>query len=75
MTFILITCYHRVMSTKQRTSKRPTEIGTLVGVRLQDEALTLLDNWRRKQPDLPNRPEAMRRLMIFAIKQWGKQEK
>ena len=39
----------------------------LVGVRLQKEPLAKLDEWRRNQPDLPNRPEALRRLMEKAL--------
>jgi hypothetical protein len=27
-----------------------------------------LDDWRRKQDDLPNRPEAMRRLVDLGLK-------
>ena len=38
------------------------------------EFLARLDQWRRKQPDLPNRSEAIRRLVEQALKQ-GKREK
>jgi hypothetical protein len=31
-------------------------------MRLSDEFLERLDKWRRKQPDLPSRAEAIRRL-------------
>jgi hypothetical protein len=41
--------------------------GTPIMVRLQDEALAELDAWRRKQSDLPTRPEALRRLMDKAL--------
>jgi len=34
----------------------------MVGARLQPELLKQLDDWRRAQPDLPSRPEALRRL-------------
>jgi hypothetical protein len=47
--------------------KRPEEPGVLVGVRLQPEPLAKLDAWRKKQKDLPNRPEALRRLMAKAL--------
>ncbi|WP_256375333.1 hypothetical protein [Bradyrhizobium sp. Ec3.3] len=32
------------------------------------DALQNLDDWRRKQPDLPGRPEAIRRLVEIALK-------
>lgn len=34
----------------------------MVSTRLQPELLKRLDEWRRRQPDLPSRPEALRRL-------------
>jgi len=42
--------------------------GTLVGVRLQPASLASLDAWRKKQPDLASRPEAIRRLREVALK-------
>jgi hypothetical protein len=42
--------------------KRPGQTGEMVSTRLQPELLTRLDDWRREQPDLPSRPEALRRL-------------
>jgi len=42
--------------------------GELIGVRCQAELLAAIDEWRRKQSDLPNRPEAMRRLIEQALK-------
>ena len=44
---------------------RAPETGTLVGVRLQTGELTTIDAWRREQPDLPSRPEAIRRLLAL----------
>ena len=32
------------------------------------QAAEALDNWRRKQSDLPSRPEAVRRLLADALK-------
>ncbi len=40
----------------------------LIGVRCQAELIAAVDEWRRKQPDLPTRPEAMRRLIEQALK-------
>ena len=31
------------------------------------KAVEILDDWRRNEPDVPGRPEAMRRLMHFGI--------
>jgi hypothetical protein len=46
---------------------RATEIGTLVGVRMQAPQLAALDAWRKNQDDLPTRPEAVRRLLEGAV--------
>lgn len=54
-----------VKSTRVNTNtrkKRPLQAGQMVGTRLQPELLKRLDEWRRTQPDLPSRPEALRRL-------------
>jgi hypothetical protein len=48
--------------------KRPEVTGDLVGVRIQPEMAKELDDWRRKQADLPNRPEAIRRLVELGLK-------
>jgi metal-responsive CopG/Arc/MetJ family transcriptional regulator len=48
--------------------KRAPVTGDLVGVRLQPEMAKEIDNWRRKQADLPNRPEAIRRLVEIALR-------
>jgi hypothetical protein len=37
-------------------------------VRLQPELAAPLDDWRRQQPDLPSRAEALRRLAELALK-------
>lgn len=48
--------------------KRPEGTGDLVGVRVQPEMARELDDWRRKQDDLPGRPEAIRRLVELGLK-------
>jgi hypothetical protein len=48
--------------------KRPDATGELVGVRLQPNVAKQLDDWRRKQEDLPGRPESIRRLLELAFK-------
>lgn len=52
---------------------RPKTTGELVGVRVQPEMLGKLDGWRRKQDDLPGRPEAIRRLVELGLKAKAKQ--
>lgn len=50
------------------TVGRPaTGIGTPVQVRLQDSIRDAVDDWRREQPDIPGRPEAIRRLVELAL--------
>jgi hypothetical protein len=39
-----------------------------VTVRMTVDALHTLDDWRRKQEDLPGRPEAIRRLVEIGLK-------
>ena len=39
-----------------------------VTVRMAAEPLGNLDDWRRKQDDLPGRPEAIRRLVEIGLK-------
>jgi len=41
----------------------------LVGTRFQPALLAAIDEWRKQQPDLPTRPEAVRRLVDVALKQ------
>jgi hypothetical protein len=56
-----------------KTPKRRAAVtGDLVGVRVQPEMAKELDNWRRKEPDLPGRPEAIRRLVELGLKAKGK---
>jgi hypothetical protein len=43
-----------------------------VNVRLAVTSLQVIDDWRRKQDDLPGRPEAIRRLVELGLKVKGK---
>jgi hypothetical protein len=43
-----------------------------IGVRVDPEFLKLIDQWRKKQDDLPGRPEAIRRLVEIGLKAKGK---
>jgi hypothetical protein len=47
---------------------RANVVGTPVMIRFQPELLAYLDKFRREQPDLPNRPEAIRRIIEAARK-------
>jgi hypothetical protein len=47
--------------------KRPDQPGTFVGTRIQPDLLAQIDAWRRAQPDLPSRPEALRRLAVRGL--------
>lgn len=49
--------------------QRSTSAGTLVGTRFQPALLAAVDEWRKEQPDLPTRPEAVRRLVELGLKQ------
>ena len=47
---------------------RAAATGTPVLVRLQPPGIEAVDNWRRKQADIPGRPEAIRRLVELGLK-------
>jgi hypothetical protein len=46
-----------------RKKVRHDEVGTPVYLRLQSDTLQLLEQYRRSQPDLPSRQEAIKRLI------------
>jgi hypothetical protein len=53
---------------KKKRGPAPTEVGTLIGVRLRGAALASVDAWISKQPrPRPSRPEAIRRLLGEAL--------
>jgi hypothetical protein len=47
--------------------KRAAATGDPVLVRVQPDMARMLDDWRRKQDDLPGRPEAIRRLVELGL--------
>jgi hypothetical protein len=53
--------------TKKRRGPAPTGKGTLVGVRLQPDALAEIDGWIAEQGATLTRPEAVRRLVDAAL--------
>lgn len=46
---------------------RPPVDTTALTLRLHANVLRQIDDFRREQPDLPNRPEAVRRLLRSAL--------
>ena len=54
--------------TKKSPGRPKTGIGTQIGMRWHEPDLKLIDNWRRQQADLPDRPQAIRRLVELALK-------
>ena len=53
---------------KKRGRGRPrTGIGSPVGLRLYPDLERRLDEWAKRQPDKPGRPEAIRRLVEKAL--------
>jgi hypothetical protein len=57
-----------INSAKKSKRGRPPVDTEAVNVRMATEALETIDNWRRKEPDLPGRPEAIRRLVELGLK-------
>ena len=57
-----------VITKKRRGRPVTTGKGTLIGVRLLDDPLSILDSWiaKQKEPDL-TRPEAIRRLVELGL--------
>ena len=57
------------MQLKNRKRGRPAaeEIGVPIQVRVKPSKLVAIDAWRARQPDLPGRPEAIRRLVDKAL--------
>jgi hypothetical protein len=44
-------------------AKRTTKMSELVGVRFLPEQFDAIEQWRREQPKIPQRPEAIRILV------------
>jgi hypothetical protein len=59
-------------SAKKPKKGRPAADTEAVNVRLPTSALKVIDDWRRKQDDLPGRPEAIRRLVDLGLRAKGK---
>ncbi|MBR1210246.1 hypothetical protein [Bradyrhizobium sp. JYMT SZCCT0180] len=61
-----------INSAKKSKRGRPPVESEAVNVRMAVDALQNIDDWRRKQDDLPGRPEAIRRLVEIGLKTKGK---
>jgi hypothetical protein len=54
--------------TKKKTGRpKTTGTGVQIGMRWQEAELAQIDKWRREQPDLPSRTQAIRRLVEQAL--------
>jgi hypothetical protein len=53
---------------KSKRRGRPEVESEAVNVRIAKSGLESIDGWRRKQDDLPGRPEAIRRLVEIGLK-------
>jgi hypothetical protein len=62
----------RKNGTKKSRGRPATGVGLQIGARWSPEVLEAIDDWRRKQDDLPGRPEAIRRLVEIGLKVKGK---
>jgi len=46
---------------------RPSLDTEAINVRMERSDIAKIDDWRKQQPDAPNRPEAIRRLVRHAL--------
>jgi hypothetical protein len=58
----------KINSAKKSKRGRPPVDTEAVNVRLPVVSIKEIDDWRRKQDDLPGRPEAIRRLVEIGLK-------
>jgi len=67
----IVNTKHTLMAVKRRPPGRPSTNpqDRLFQMRVSDEFLRLVDDWRRRQKDLPSRAEAIRRLVELGTKQ------
>jgi hypothetical protein len=56
-----------IINVDKKPIGRPKVDSELVTARIQRPDLDHLDRWREAQPDQPNRPEAIRRLVRKAL--------
>jgi len=51
----------------KKRGRPATGIGVQIGTRWSPEVVRLVDDWRRKEADMPNRSEAIRRLVELGL--------
>jgi hypothetical protein len=61
----MVKATREIMKSEKKT--RAPKTGTPVLVRIQDQPLAAIDDWRRQQQDMPSRAEAIRRLLAKAL--------
>jgi hypothetical protein len=59
------------VSASKKVGRPVTGIGTLIGIRWHEPTLTAIEEWRRRQLDLPSRAAAIRRLVALGLKAKG----
>jgi hypothetical protein len=57
-----------------KMGRRPVD-SEAVTLRMHIRLLAAIDDWRRGQPDLPSRTEAIRRLVVLALEKDAKARK
>jgi hypothetical protein len=57
-----------ILVTKKSRGRPKSGMGTQIGMRWHEPALKEIDNWRRQQADIPDRPQAIRRLVDLGLK-------
>jgi hypothetical protein len=55
------------LKSQTRRGRPATGIGVQIGMRWQEAVLKEIDDWRRVQEDLPDRPTAIRRLVEIGL--------
>jgi len=51
----------------KKRGRPATGTNLAIGVRMPDDEIAMVDEWRSKQLDIPTRPEAIRRLVKLAL--------
>ena len=66
----IVNTKYAIMTSSRRPPGRPTKgrQDRPFQMRVSEEFLRLVDDWRRRQKDLPSRAEAIRRLVELATK-------
>lgn len=60
-------CASRINPNEKSKRGRPKVDSEQVGIRFSVETIAQIDSWRRTQPDMPIRTEAIRRLVELGL--------